>query len=383
MIGLHSPSTKYISYDKLKSSINNGWLSSIGPGTKSFEKYVKKYTKSKYVIATINGTAALQLSIASLYPKRSEEILIPDVSFISTVNAVHYNFCKPVFLGVNENFIICADILKNFINEKTYFKNGFTYNKISKKKILALVVVNVFGSLPDLFKIKKILKGKNIKIIEDAAESLGSFYLKKNKKIHSGTVGDIGCLSFNVNKIVTTGGGGMVLAKNLKTFKIIKHLANQSKQDPINFIHDQIGFNYTLPSINASIGVGQIKKINEIIKIKKRINRIYFKNFSKNNKIEFISVNQKNFSSNFWLNLIRFKDRSLNLNKIILKLNNKKIIARPIWHPLSLQKYNKNYQRFKTQDTKKKIKNVLCLPSGYDLTKKQLQYIVKVINRIS
>ncbi len=134
MIGLHSPSTKYISYDKLKSSINNGWLSSIGPGTKSFEKYVKKYTKSKYVIATINGTAALQLSIASLYPKRSEEILIPDVSFISTVNAVHYNFCKPVFLGVNENFIICADILKNFINEKTYFKNGFTYNKISKKK---------------------------------------------------------------------------------------------------------------------------------------------------------------------------------------------------------------------------------------------------------
>lgn len=383
MIGLHSPSTKYIGFNELKYSINNGWLSSIGPGTKTFEKYIKKYTKSKYVVATINGTAALQLSIACLYPKKSEEILIPDLSFISTVNAVHYNFCKPVFLGINPDFMISENALKNFINEKTFFKNGYTYNKITKKKILALIVVNVFGNLPNIFKIKKILKGKNIKIIEDAAESLGSFYLKNKKRTHSGTVGDIGCLSFNVNKIITTGGGGMILTKNLKTYKIIKHLANQSKLDPINFIHDQIGFNYSMPSINASIGIGQIKKINTILKLKKGIYKYYLSKFSKNKKIEFISVDQKNYSSNFWLNLVRFKNKNLNLNNIISKLKRRNIIARPIWFPLSLQTYNKNFQRFKTQDTKKIIKNVLCLPSGYDLTKKELQYIIEEINNIS
>tara|TARA_A100001011_G_scaffold399228_1_gene506878 strand:+ start:897 stop:2048 length:1152 start_codon:yes stop_codon:yes gene_type:complete len=383
MIGLHPPSKRFFKFKNLKSTIDNGWLSSSGPATKLFESTIKKYTKSRYALATINGTAALQLSIACFYPKKFEEILIPDISFISTVNAVHYNFCNPIFIGVNHNLLICHIKLKNFIEKETYFKNGYTYNKKSKKKIIALIVVNTFGNLSELFKIKNILRGKNIKIIEDAAESLGSCYINENKKAHAGTVGDVGCLSFNVNKIITTGGGGMILTNNSKIFRTIKHLANQSKKDPVKFIHDQVGFNYTLPSINASIGIGQIRNISKILKLKEKIYKNYKNEFKKNNKVKFISIDQNNFLGNFWLNLVKINNNKSSLSNIILSLKKKKIIVRPVWYPLSLQSFNKSFQSYKTHDSKIKIKNILCLPSGYDLTKKQQRYIIEEIEKIS
>jgi len=381
MIGLHDPSKKYINSQRVQKVINSGWLSSSGPEARLFENYIKKFTNSKYAISTINGTSALHLAIACLYPKKNDEILLPDISFISTVNSVHYNFCNPIFIGVNKNFLICEKKLEEFIEKKTFFKNGFTFSKTSKKKIIAIIVVHTFGNLVHLYKIKKILKKKNIKIIEDAAESLGSFYINK-KTIHSGLVGDIGCLSFNINKIITTGGGGMVITKSKKYYKVIKHIANQSKKDPIKFIHDQIGFNYAMPSINAAIGINQIKNIKKIIIKKKSINRLYQDKFKNTASINFLSDSKKN-NVNFWLNLIQFDFKTNCTEKIVKYLNKKKISVRPVWYPLSQQPYNKKYYRYKTDDTLQIIKNVICIPSGSDLQPSQQKYIIREIEKIA
>ena len=384
MIQLHPPSKSLLDLKDLHRALKSGWLSSSSPETKKFESMLKAYTNAKYVISTINGTAALQLAIASLKPKKGDIILVPDVSFISTVNSIHYNFCKPIFIGINNNFLLCDKKLENFIKNETYFKAGNSYDKKSKKKILALILVNTFGNLVNVVRIKKILKGKNIKIIEDAAESLGSKYYSPSnkKKIHAGLNSNVGCISFNVNKIITTGGGGAVLTNSKKIYSLVKHLANQSKIDYVNFIHDQVGFNYALPGINSALGINQLKNMNKILQKKKKIHTNYKKKFGNINDIKFFSDEKDNYQSNYWLNLIKLK-KIKNLSKVIKILEKKKISVRPIWHPLSLQPYNLKYKTYKTKDTSSIIKNVICLPSGYDLTNKEQENVVNEILKVS
>jgi perosamine synthetase len=350
---------------------------------KIFEKEIQKFTKSKYVIATINGTSALQAAIACLSPKDGDEILTTDISFISSVNAIHYNNCSPVFIGINNKFLLSEYKLETFLQNETYFKNGKTFNKKTKKRIIAILTVNTFGNLLNYKKIKNILKGRNIKIIEDAAESFGSFYKFKKKKIHSGLLGDIGCFSFNVNKIVTTGGGGAIITNNLKLYKIIKHIINQSKIDPINFIHDRVGYNFSLPSVNSSLGISQVKNMSKILKKKRNIHEYYAKMFEKNSKHQFLSFkDDDNYKSNFWLNILKLNTKK-KLSQVIKYLQNNEISVRPIWSPLSKQIFNKKFQNFLTNDTCEIINKVICLPSGYDLTKKQLNFIINKIKKIN
>lgn len=382
MIDLHSPSKKYILKKNLLKLLSHGWYSSSGPETRIFEKEVQKFTKSKYAIATINGTSALQAAIACLSPKYGDEILTTDVSFISSVNAIHYNNCTPVFLGINNKFLLSECKLERFLKEETYFKNGKTFNIKTKKRIIAILVVNTFGNLLNYKKIKNILKGRNIKIIEDAAESFGSFYKFKKKKIHSGLLGDIGCFSFNVNKIVTTGGGGAIITNNFKLYKIIKHIINQSKKDPINFIHDRVGYNFSLPSINSSLGISQVQNMSKILKKKIKIHEYYIKMFKQIQNHQFLSFNDNdNYKSNFWLNILRLNTKK-KISQVIKYLQNNGISVRPIWKPLSQQSFNIKHQNFLTNDTSEIINKVICLPSGYDLTKKQQKFIVDKIKNI-
>lgn len=383
MIGLHPPSQKYIVKKNLLKLLDHGWYSSSGPETIIFEKEIQKFTKSKYVIATINGTSALQAAIACLSPYNGDEILITDVSFISSVNAIHYNNCTPVFLGINNKFLLSESKLEKFLKEETYFKDGKTFNVRTKKKIIAILIVNTFGNLLNYQKIKNILKGRNIKIIEDAAESFGSFYKLKEKIVHSGLLGDIGCFSFNVNKIITTGGGGAIITNNLRLYKILKHIINQSKKDPVNFIHDRVGYNFSLPSVNSALGISQVKNMSKILKKKKNIHEYYVKMFKKKSKHQFLSFNDdnNNYKSNFWLNIIRLNTKK-KIQEVIKYLQYNKILVRPIWKPLSQQIFNKKYQNFLTNDTREIINKVICLPSGYDLTKKELNFVIDKINNI-
>ena len=313
-INLHAPILKGNELKYISKCIKTTWLSSAGNYVKEFEKKIITFTGSKNAVSCINGTAALQVSLRLLGLKANHEVIVPTITFIAPVNAIRYFSARPIFMDVDKHGNIDPKKTIEFIQEKTFYKNGKTYNKKTKKIISILIAVHVFGNPADLDNLVKVCKKRNIKILEDASESLGSFYSKgKFKGKHTGTIGDLGYISFNINKIITSGGGGIILCRNKKKSEKIRYLVNQAKNDNINFIHDEVGYNYGLSNINAAIGCAQIENIKKILILKKNLNSIYKKEFS--NKTTYSILKQPIYSiSNYWINIVDLK--TLNKKKI-------------------------------------------------------------------
>ena len=267
-IPLYPPNIPKKSLYYLKKCVDDNYVSTGGDLIKIFEKKISKYTNSKYALALNSGTSALHLALKVVGAKKQDEIIVPTLTFIATVNAVIYNDCSPVFMDSDDYYNIDVKKILSFLDQNTFFKKNFTFNKKTKKRIFAIIVTHVWGNAVDLLELAKICKKKNIKLIEDASESLGTFYKKNNR--HTGTIGDIGVLSFNANKIITTGCGGMLLTNKKKYFDLTKYYSSQAKDDSVNFIHNKVGYNYGMTNISAALGIEQIKDINKILK-KKRL----------------------------------------------------------------------------------------------------------------
>ena len=359
-----------------KKCLDTGWLSPSGNFVNIFEEKLEAFTGTN-VICCNSGTSALHISIILAGVRKNDEVIVPSISFIATVNAVLYCGASPIFMDCDESLCVDQDKLLDFLKHNTYSLKKNTYNKKTKKKISAILITNVFGNLTNLNKLVKICKLKNIKLIEDAAESLGSFYSNKNR--HSGTVGDYGTLSFNVNKIITTGSGGAILFKNVSEKKKIKKLISQGKTDNILFKHKFLGYNYGMPNINAAIGSAQLENIEQILAKKKIINSYYNKFFSATKNIDIIQLKHAQ-SQNNWLNVINIKK----INYIKFKRNINQLIkmgidVRPVWYPCHLQEYLRKYEKYKISLANKVYKNTLCLPSSYFLKKNDL---LQVCNKI-
>ena len=226
------------------------------------------------------------------------------MTFVASINVIKYLDANPVFMDVDNNHNLDVKKTISFLENNTYFKNSSTFNKKSKKKISALILAHMWGNALEFNELVKICKKKNIYIIEDAAEALGTYYssgLNKNK--HVGTIGDIGCLSFNGNKIITTGSGGALLVKKKSLQKKILYLAEQAKNDPIKYIHNEVGFNYRMPNINAAFGCAQLEKLKKFLQ-KRRQNFLVYRNLI--NKIPGLSLLEPmGYSkSNHWMNVI-------------------------------------------------------------------------------
>ena len=380
-ISLHSPIFDGKEIQFANSCIKSSWLSSSGKFVKLFEDKVKSFTKSKFAIACVNGTAALQISLRLAGVKNNHEVIVPTITFIAPINAVRYNGANPIFMDCDEYCNIDVKKTIEFINKETFFKKQFTYNKKTKNKISAIIVVHVFGNPVNLEPLIKICKKRNIKIIEDGSESLGSKYVSgKLKNKHTGTVGYLGCLSFNLNKIVTSGGGGMILTNNKKIAKKAKYLTNQAKDDSVNFIHNSIGYNFGLTNIHAAIGYAQLNKLNKVLLQKKKIFLQYKKSLNSNKNLRLIS-NPKYSQSNHWLNLVQLIKQKSKKNKLIKKFSMKKIEVRPIWRCNHLQKPYLNYQKYKITKAPKMVSNCLCLPSSYFLKTDKIKKISNLLKK--
>ena len=375
-IDLHAPQLSGNEIKYVKKCITTTWLSSAGNYVKQFEKKLTFYTKSNFVVSCINATTALQVALRLLGLKPNHEVIVPTITFIAPINAINYCSAKPIFMDVDKYGNIDTKKTIEFLKNNTIFKNGKTYNKKTKKIISILVVVHVFGNPVYLDEIVNFCKKRNIKILEDASESLGSFYNKgKFKEKHTGTIGDLGCISFNINKIITSGGGGAILCKNKKMARRIRYLINQAKNDKINFIHDEVGYNYGLSNINAAIGCAQLENFNRILNSKKRLHLLYKKLFLK--KTRFTIIDQPNYSkSNYWLNIVDLKDKKIK-TKILKDLIKNGVEARPVWRCNHLQKPYLNCEIYKIDNAIKIENNYLCLPSSYFLNKKDLNKILK------
>ena len=373
-IDLKKNETKYALDCLKKNQIANGDYKT------KFENSIKKITKSKYAIACANGTAALFLSLKLAGVKKNDEVIVPAFTFIASVNAIKYNNAYPVFMDVDEFHNIDETKTINFLEKHTFKKGNKIFNKKTNRRISAIVIVHMWGRAANFSRLYDTVKKYNIEIIEDAAEALGSKYTKgrfKNK--FAGTIGKFGCLSFNANKIITSGGGGMILT-NLKRDAIkINHLITQAKKDKVYFIHDDIGYNLTLSNIHCAIGYGQSLNLKKILLKKEKIYNFYHKHLSLKKNILFLKE-PLNTYSNKWMNVITLKNNTNNKNKMLInKFRKKKIDARGAWYPCNLQKMYKNYEKFKLSNVYKISKNSICLPSGPNLTFKELKKIIKLI----
>ncbi len=362
----------------LNDCIDSGWVSSAGSYVDKFEESIAEYTGVKNAISTVNGTSAIHLALKIAGVQSGHEVIAPTLTFIAPINAISYLGAKPIFMDSDPFFNIDIEKTIDFLNTKVKYKNGQNINKDTGNIVQAILPVHIFGTTIDLAELVKICTDRNIKIIEDASESLGSFI--EPNKIHSGTMGDMGCISFNGNKIITCGGGGMILTNSDKYAKQAKYLSTQAKDDPFYFLHNEIGFNFRLTNIQAAIGLAQLEKLEEIKAKKDKIHDFYQKLFLDRKDIDLISP-VKNVISNHWLNIIRFSHQDL--QKIaIKKFISEEIEVRPIWHLNHLQTPYRDCYTYKIENAPAEIETSLCLPSSPSLTDEQLSRIKTVITSL-
>lgn len=311
-INLHEPNLTNKDIQNVYLSMKSGWVSSAGPMIKKFENKISKFTGSQNVIACSSGTSALHTAIKILEFKKNEEIIVPSLTFVATVNSIIYNNLSPFFIDNNKHYTVDINKLIYFFQHNTkqtkINNKTFLINKISLKTIRAILLVHTFGNAVDIDKIYTFCKKNNIIIIEDAAESLGTKYLKgKFKNSHTGTIGSIGCLSFNGNKIITTGSGGAILTNNKNLAKKARYYINQSKDDGLFYIHNSVGNNYRMNNIQAALGCSQIENLKRILKNKLNIYEQYKKNIS--TKYLSITSSPNYCRSNHWLNILEINHK--------------------------------------------------------------------------
>ena len=376
-IELHSPNIFGNEIKYLSECIRKNHLT-FGKHSNLFRKKISNITKSKFPALVQNCTSGLHLCLKVLNTSENDEVIVPSITFIASINVIKYCSAHPVFMDVDEYCNIDLNKTTDFLLKETYSKNGFTYNKKTKRKISSIIVVHTFGNLANLNKdFLNLCKKKSINVIEDAAESMGSFYLKGNNKYHAGTIGTLGSISFNGNKIVTSAGGGVVLTNNIILQKKILYLANQAKDNDLHFIHNEVGYNFRLSNIHAAIGLAQIENLKKIIKLKRKIHLDYVKKVS---SIKGLSIlNPPYYSqSNYWINILKInKNFKYSKNFLLKKLNLNNIHARSIWFPNHLQKPYKKNQSYKIELSKKIFNNYICLPSSSFLKPKDINFITK------
>lgn len=363
-IPLHAPIFPGNEKKYVDNCIDSTFVSSVGEYVNKFEEMICAYTKAKYAIATTNGTSALHMALMLVGVERDTEVLSQALTFVATANAISYVGADPVFIdSAKDNLGMCPKSLEEFLNTHAEINGEYSINKNTKKRISACVPMHVFGHPVDILEIQKICKKYKIPLVEDAAESLGSFYHGE----HTGLKGDIGILSFNGNKIVTCGGGGMIITNNELLAKRAKHLTTTAKQPhKWEFFHDEIGYNYRLPNLNAALACAQMESLPAFVENKRKTASEYRNYFSKSN-IRFIDE-PKNSESNFWLNAIQFATKT-ERDEFLEFSNSNGVMTRPIWRLMTELPAFSNCIQMPLANAKYYVDTIVNLPSSVRFSK--------------
>ena len=376
LIPLSEPEISGNEWEYIKECLDTGWISSVGSYVDRFEEVVASYVGSKHAVAVINGTSAIHASLIACDVQDNDEVIVPALTFIAPVNAVRYCGAYPVFMDCDKD-TLCIDVQKvsDFITKEcSQHSDGYTYNKKTGRKIKATIPVHVFGHPVQLNALLEISERNNIKVIEDATGSLGSEY--KGRKV--GTIGEIGCLSFNGNKIITTGGGGMVLTDDDNLAFKTRHLSTQAKEkDSVEYDHDEIGYNYRFSNLQAAMGVAQMERLDEFVNIKRKNASLYKEALSGLDVVEFV-WEQLWAKSNFWFYTIKVqKEQKVPLVEYLLSRN---IQVRPIWKLIHTLPMYKDFQTYDISNAIDVYERCFNLPCSVSLKENQIEYVVECIN---
>ena len=384
MINLSVPNLSMDILDNLKECLESGWVSTGGRFIPEFETKVKNYMKTKCAAGVQSGTAGLHMSLQVLGVQRDEEVFVPTLTFIAAVNPTTYLGASPIFIDCDDS--LCMDPLKleKFCSEECEFKEGVLVNKKTNKKIRALVVVHVFGNMADMEKIMDIAKKYNLKVLEDATEALGTYYTEgRYKGKYAGTIGDIGVLSFNANKIITTGGGGMVVGDNEELVEKVRFLSSQAKKDTLYFIHDEIGYNYRMLNLQAALGTSQIDQLESFIETKIKNYKIYKEELEKIEGLEILPF-VEGIRANHWFYSLKIDKEKYGIGRdeLLQKLVDAGIQTRPIWGLIHQQKPYSACQNYKIEKALYYYDRILNLPCSSNLTEKEVYQVIEKIKEL-
>ena len=359
-IPLHAPNFNGNEKSFVLDTINSTYVSSVGKYVDDFENSIKAFTGVKFAVATVNGTAALHIALKLSGVENDTEVITQSFTFVATCNAIRYCGAKPILIDIDRDTLgLCPVKLKFFLEENCELRDdGFCWNKLSNSKILVCLPMHTFGFPSQLDEIENICSQYNIQLIEDAAESLGSYY----KDSHTGNKGKLAITSFNGNKIITSGGGGMIITNDEELAKKAKHITTTAKlQHPWEFVHDEIGYNYRLPNINAALGLAQMESIKINIISKRGIAKSY-QNWGQEHDFCFINE-PKDTKANYWLNQALMRDKEQR-DKMLKITNLKGVMTRPAWTPMHYLKINKDCQTESMENTEWLFDRLVSVPSS-------------------
>ena len=359
---LHEPSISEVEGQFVQDCIESTFVSSVGKYVDRFEHEIAEYTGAKYAVAVVNGTAALHISLILAGVKKNSEVLVPGLTFTATANAVCYASAIPHFVdSEEETFGICPKKLDNYLANTCDIQNNVCINKKTGRPITAIIPVHIFGHPCKIDAILEVAKKFKLEVVEDAAESLGSFY----KGQHTGTFGKLGTISFNGNKIITTGGGGMIITDDEELALQAKHLTTTAKvPHKWDYVHDQLGYNYRMPNLNAAFGCAQLKQLPKFLQCKRDLYERYCDQLSGLNGIQILQEPSE-CSSNYWLQTIVLDapDEELR-NNILTGLNEAGLMSRPAWTGLHKLEHFKEYPKMNMTVVNSLEKRIINIPSS-------------------
>lgn len=365
IVPLHAP--LFIGNEKkfLNECIDSTYVSSVGKFVDRFEEMVANYTGTKKAVVCVSGTNALHMAMMLVGVERGDEVLTQALTFIATCNAISYIGAHPVFIDVDKETLgLSPDAIKKWLIKNAEVRSGECYNKNTGRRVKCCVPMHTFGHPMKIDELVDICNEYHIELVEDAAESIGSFY----KGRHTGTFGKVGAISFNGNKTITTGGGGMLLFQDEELGKFAKHLTTQAKvPHRWEFIHDHIGYNYRMPNINAALGCAQMENLELYVENKRETAKKYQEFFSHISEIDFFTE-PADCRSNYWLNAIILKDRKAQ-QAFLAYTNENGVMTRPVWELMHRLEMFKDCEKDGLKNTIWLEERIVNIPSSVRLQK--------------
>lgn len=361
----------------VKECLDTGWVSSVGPFVEQLETTVASYVGAAYGVAMSTGTAALHIALLAAGVKPDDEVLVSDLTFIAPANAVRYANAWPVLIdAAPEHWQMDPVRVIDFLENQCTWTGGKLLNTLTGRRVSAIVPVHILGHPVDLDPILEVATRYGIAIVEDATESLGSEY--RGRKV--GNLGNIGCFSFNGNKIITTGGGGMIVTNDPERAARAKYLSTQAKDDPVEYAHKEIGFNYRLSNVQAAMGCAQMELLPEFVEIKRSINAAYANAFADLPGVTMMA--EASWARSIcWLNTVLIDEAEYGEDSraLMKRLGRRGIQARPLWQPLHLSEAFRGVQCVGGQVADDINRRALSLPSSVGMTSEQIQEVINAV----
>ena len=347
------------------------WVSTGGAEIQKLEETIAKYVNVEMAAAVQSGTAGLHLSMLQAGVGYGDEVIVPTLTFIAAVNPVKYCGAEPIFMDCDDYLCLDVEKVREFCEKECDFTDGKLINKKTKKHIKAIVAVHVFGNMVQMKPLMELANKYNLKVIEDATEALGTY--EKTTGKYAGTIGDFGVYSFNGNKIITTGGGGMVVAKRTEDLKHIKHLSTQAKDDVVYFVHSEIGYNYRMTNLQAALGLAQFEQLEDFVKIKNDNYNKYLEN-----GLNLLPFDESLRSNHWFYSLVTDKRDDL-----IKYLTQNSIQSRPIWKLIHTLKPYEDCQSYKIEKALTYYEKIVNIPCSTNLTKEDISFVIEKIKEFN